>query len=57
MPYIFNQKDIPEEIERKKSYLFWGVAALNEILILVYVIVVFIDNIRLSKTEEQLTQT
>lgn len=44
MPYIFKQIEIPEKTERKKNLLFWGMAALNELFIFVYCLVIFIDN-------------
>ena len=56
MPYIFKQIDIPDETERKKSLLFWGMAAINEIFIFVYCLVLCIDNIKLKKTEPEQEQ-
>ena len=57
MPYIFKEIDIPEETERKKSLLFWGMAAINEIFIFIYCLIVFIDNIKLYKTEQNLSHS
>ena len=57
MPYIFKQIDIPDETERKKSLLFWGMAAINEIFIFVYCLVVFMDNLEIYKTGQQLSHS
>ena len=57
MPYIFKQIDIPDETERKKSLLFWGMAAINEIFIFVYCLVVLMDNIKLSKAGQNLSHS
>jgi hypothetical protein len=57
MPYIFKEIDIPEETERKKSLLFWGMAAINEIFIFIYCLIVFIDQIKLYKSEQNLSHS
>jgi len=57
MPYIFKQIDIPDETERKKPLLFWGIAAINEIFIFVYCLVVFIDNLEIYKTKQPLSNS
>ena len=57
MPYLFKQIEIPEETERNKSLLFWGVAAINEIFIFVYCLVVFIDNTEIYEKNASLNNS
>lgn len=55
MPYLLNQIDIPQKTERNKSWLFWIVAAVNELLIFVYCLVIYIDNMSTYGNDNSIT--